>query len=76
MYMLLLIDKEENGKVDGTHLQWCSGCSIEEAEKSARATEKANGNRISVAVIDEVYDSYAMGRQYKEKKRLDNSEEV
>ena len=56
MYMLLQIDRETGKYVDGTHLQWCCACSLEEAVKRARATEKANGNRISVAVTDSLYD--------------------
>lgn len=54
MYMLLQIDKEENGFVDGTHIQWCCACSLNEAIKRARDTEKANSNRISVAVVEEL----------------------
>lgn len=73
MYMLLLVDKEENGMVDGTWLQWC-GFSIEKAIQRARDTEKVNSNRISVAVIDELYDSYQ--RLYYNKKRLDKLSEV
>lgn len=71
MYMLLQVDKEENGVVEGTHIQWCSACSLEEAAIRARETEKANGNHITVAVVDELYDAYAIGKQYKKKKRLD-----
>lgn len=71
MYMLLQIDKGENGFVDGTHIQWCCACSLNEAIKRARDTEKANSNRISVAVVDELYGSYTLGRYYKEMKRLD-----
>lgn len=71
MYMLLQVDKEENGVVEGTHIQWCCACSLEEAATRARETEKANGNHITVAVVDELYDSYTTSRQFKEKKRLD-----
>lgn len=39
--------------------------------KKSRVTEKANSNRISVAVVDEVYGSYTMGKYYKGIKRLD-----
>lgn len=68
MYMLLQVDKEENGVVKGTHIQWCCACSLEEAIARARETEKANGNHITVAVIDELYDAYATGKQYKKEK--------
>lgn len=36
MYMLLQVDKEENGVVEGTHMQWCCACSLEEATTRAR----------------------------------------
>ncbi|MBD5155802.1 MAG: hypothetical protein HDT15_12275 [Oscillibacter sp.] len=70
--MLLLVNCERDGFVDGTHLQWCCACSFEEAEKRARGTEQVNGNRITVAVVDELYDPYALGRFYKGLKRLDS----
>ena len=71
--MLLQIDHEAKGSVDGTHLQWCCACSLEEAANRARVTEIANGNRISVAVVDRPYDSYAIGRYYTGMKRLDDT---
>ena len=69
--MLLLVDCEQDGFVNGTHLQWCCACSLEEAENRARETEQVNGSRITVAVVDELYDSYALGRFYKGLKRID-----
>ena len=71
MFMLLNIDKEENGFVDGTHIEWCCACSLKEATARARGTEKVNSNRITVAVVDELYDSYAHNKYYKNLKRLD-----
>lgn len=71
MYMLLQVDKEENGVVEGAHIQWCCACSLKEAITRARETEKVNGNHITVAVIDELYDSYTTNRLLKNKKRLD-----
>lgn len=71
MYMLLLINEVADGMVSGTHIQWCCAASIEKASEMARKTEAANGNRIQVAVVDKLYDSYALGRQYKNLKRLD-----
>ena len=71
MYMLLNISKCENGLVSGTHIEWCCACTLEEAAERARATEVANGNRIKVAVVDELYNAYSMGKQYKNLKRLD-----
>jgi len=71
MYMLLNVTREENGLVDGTHIQWCCVLDLARATQLARDTEKVNGNRIKVAVVDELYDSYAMHRTYKGLKRMD-----
>lgn len=73
MYMLILVDKEdkERGVVSGPHMQWCCACDLEEAAAMARATEEANSNRISVAVIEELHDPYAFWKYYKDRKRLD-----
>lgn len=75
MYMLLSVDKinvekSDEEYVSGTHIQWCSGKSLSEAIKLARKTEKVNHN-MNIAVVDASYDSYAMGRYYSKKKRLD-----
>jgi len=72
MYQLLQITSEKGGFVDGVHIEWCCACSLEKATKRARATERANGNRIQVAVADDLYHAYAMGRIYKHQKRLDH----
>ena len=71
MYMLLQVDKEENGFVSGTHIEWCCACTLEDAKKRAKATEQVNGNRINVAVVDELYNSYCLGKYYQRLKRLD-----
>ncbi len=71
MYMLLQVDKEENGLVNGVCLQWCCACTLEEAAKRARETEKVNSNRISVAVVDELYTAYTYGIHYTNLQRLD-----
>lgn len=69
MYMLLNVYKEKNGLVSGNFMEWCSNCSLDEAIKRARETEKVNSNRINVAVVDELYDSYKTN--YYNLKRLD-----
>lgn len=71
MYMLLNVEKINNNSVDGVHIQWCSGCTLEQAKIRARETEKSNGNRITVAVVDEIYNSYAIGKYYTNLERLD-----
>ena len=71
MYMLLLISESENGFVSGQHLQWCCACTLAEAVRRARETEAANSSRLEIAVVDEFYDSYALGRLYRHLKRLD-----
>ena len=63
MYMLLQISESKNGLVSGTHVQWCCACTLE--------TEIANSNRIEVAVVEEFYTPYCLGKQYQNLKRLD-----
>lgn len=50
-YSLINICKERDGFVDGVWLQ-DSNEGIERAIKAARETEKANSNRIAVAVVE------------------------
>lgn len=71
MYMLLQISESKNELVSGTHIQWCCACTLEEAGKRARETEAANSNRIEVAVVEELYAPYCLGKQYRNLKRLD-----
>lgn len=68
MYALVNVEREYNGLIDGALIQWCSNCTLREAIKLARSTERGNSNRITVAVIDEYYSGlwYFRGR-----KRLD-----
>jgi len=51
-YSLINVSHERNGLVDGVWLQDCTGVTLEEARKRARDTEKANSNRIVVAVVE------------------------
>lgn len=71
MYMLLQISESKNELVSGTHIQWCCACTLEEAAKRARETEAANSGRIEVAVVEELYDPYCLGKQYRNLTRLD-----
>lgn len=71
MYQLLLIEKENGNLVTGSHIQWCSGKTLEEASAMARETERANSFRINVAVVDNGYDAYSLGRTYTDVVRLD-----
>ena len=50
-YSIIQVTKRYDGLVDGVWLQHCIACTKEEALQRARATEKANSNRISVAVV-------------------------
>lgn len=52
-YSLIQVFSEENGAISGVWLQHSVGSTID-AFKKARATEKANSNRIKVAVVPEV----------------------
>lgn len=70
--MLLQIDKKSgNDIVSGTHVQWCCACTLEQAARNARETERANGNRIEVAVVNELYEPYCLGKRYDDMERLD-----
>jgi len=52
-YSLLVVGNvNSDSTVDGNWLKNCAGCSMTEAIERARSTEKANGYRISVAVVD------------------------
>lgn len=50
-YSLVIIDEEKEGSVCGTWIQDFTG-TIDGAVREARETEKANSNRIKVAVVD------------------------
>ncbi len=76
MLMLLNVDMQDGDLVSGTHIQWCCACDLLEAANRARQTEKANSNRITVAVVDELYNAYAVDRYYEGLRRLDNPKEI
>ena len=42
------------GCVDGYLTQHCVGVTLEQAKEKSRATERANSNRIEIAVVDEI----------------------
>lgn len=69
-YSLINVWKEYNGLVDGTWIQNVTG-TLEEAIKAARDTEKANSNRITVAVTKSIYSTIPDYDQKKGWKRLD-----
>jgi hypothetical protein len=52
-YSLLNVFSRENGRVSGVWLQDFTG-SLYEALQLARDTEKANSNRIEIAVVERV----------------------
>lgn len=53
-FTLIGVDRQKGGFVDGTWIQNFTG-TLEEATQWARDTEEANSNRISVAVIEDMY---------------------
>lgn len=69
-YSLINVSKEYDGFVDGVGLQDCTG-SLEETIQRARESEKANGNQISVAVVDSLLLSYPDYSHRTGLKRLD-----
>lgn len=52
-FSLVNISKRENGMVSGVWIQDFTG-SKEEVFKLARNTERANGNRIEIAVVERI----------------------
>jgi len=70
--LLQITEKKANGIVSGTHLQWCCDCSLADAIKRARDTEKVNSSRIEIAVVDDLYNAYCLGKYYENLKRLDS----
>lgn len=70
-YALLNISRvREDGKVDGVWFQSHTG-TLESAIQEARATEKANSNRIQVAVVREIAGSFVDLNVYFAMDRLD-----
>ena len=72
-YTLVNVDHEENGFVSGNWIQDFAG-TLEEATQMARETERVNNNRITVAVVENMYFSQFQ-RIYKAK-RLDKQKEL
>lgn len=53
-YSLINVFANEAGKIDGSWIQDCCGVTLDEAISAAKATEAANGNRIRVAVVNQL----------------------
>jgi len=51
-YSLIQVYNEVDDNVDGVWIQDCSGTTLEIAVARAKATERANRNRIKVAVVE------------------------
>lgn len=63
----LVYNENSDSTIDGVWIQDCTACTLKEAIEKAKATEKANSNRIKVAVVD----AYSFGIQdYNLKKGL------
>ena len=56
-FALLNVSKQEPNKVSGSWLQYCTAVELGEAVKRAREAKEANGNKITVAVVDCLHDS-------------------
>jgi hypothetical protein len=55
-FSLINVSERKNGCVSGNWIQDVTG-TIEDAFKKAKGTEKANGNRINVAVVERINSS-------------------
>lgn len=73
-YSLINVCKEKDGYVDGTWIQDSIG-SFAKAVRIARDTEKANSNRIIVAVVNGLSAYIPDYSLLKHLKRLDKNEE-
>lgn len=56
-FSLVNVFEEKDGLVNGVWIQDHTG-TLESATKAARDTERANSNRITVAVVDDLNYSY------------------
>lgn len=74
-FSLLNVWEERGGLVDGTWIQDVTG-TLEEAIECARATERANSNRITVAVVPRGSSTTPNFSPQKGLKRLDKTEEA
>ena len=57
-YSLINVWARNNGRVSGNWVQDCIG-TLNDAMKRARATEKANSNRIEIAIIEQTAEIMA-----------------
>lgn len=71
-HSIVTVIKEYNGLVDGVWVQHCMATTLEEATERARSTEKANSNRITVAVVEYLPFSCPNYCLMRGLKRLDN----
>lgn len=74
-YSLIVIYKESGDMVDGTWIQNFTG-TLAEASRAARETEKANSDRIKVAVVDSVNSCCPDYNPRKNLKRLDKGSDI
>lgn len=69
-YSLITVYDESNGIVSGNWMQNCCTCNLEEATQRAISTEGVNGNKIKVAVVEEL--GYSPGYSFRRNmQRLD-----
>lgn len=52
--LLNVVRKNADGTLDGYWMQDCSGSTYQDARTRAMETERANSNRIQVAVIEQI----------------------
>jgi hypothetical protein len=56
MYSLIQIQQETNGFIDGVWIQDHTG-TLDTAIKTAKETERVNGNKIKIAVVEKINGS-------------------
>lgn len=68
--LMQITNTSPSGLIDGVWLQDCVATTLENAIKTAKATEKANSNRIKVAVVKKVEGTNLIGAMRYELKDL------
>ena len=69
-FTLINVCHESQGRVDGYWLQDCNGVTLEKAIERAQATERVNGNRIKVAVVEQIASSVPSALYYTDLEKL------
>lgn len=59
--LMQITNTSSSGLIDGVWLQDCVATTLENAIETAKATERANSNRIKVAVVEKIEGTNFIG---------------